>query len=99
MRSQAVHDNSISAFHQEEAKLSRREQAIYDWIVEHGPHTDRQVMEGMGFRDMNNVRPRISELIVAGKLMEVGDVICSTSNKRVRRVDIRRPRVQVPLFS
>lgn len=98
--SHRMHTNSVEAYHAEEAKLSRRAQAILDWITEHGPHTDREVMRGMGFADMNNVRPRITELLEAHHLMEVGDVVCPVTNKTVRRVDIRRARfVQQELLS
>lgn len=94
-----MHDNSIAAFHAEEVKLSAREEAIVAWITRHGPHTDRQVMRGMGFTDPNAVRPRITALLTEKrKLMEVGDVICEETGKKVRRVDIRRAR-QEPLFS
>lgn len=96
--SHEMHENSLTAYRAEEAKLSRRAQAVLDWITEHGPHTDREVMRGMGFSDMNAVRPRITELIDLRKLMEVGDVRCPVTGKKVRRVDIRRPRQEV-LFS
>lgn len=89
-----MHENSLSAYHAEETKLSARAQAILDWITVHGPHTDREVMRGMGFTDMNSVRPRITELIEMAKLMQVGDVRCPVTNKLVRRVDIRRARWQ-----
>jgi hypothetical protein len=88
----AVHDNSIAAYRSEEPRLSRRAEAVLAWITAHGPHTDREVMEGMGFREPNSVRPRITELIDASKLMEVGNVRCPVTGKTVRRVDIRRPR-------
>lgn len=94
----AIHANSIAAFHAEEARLSKRAEAVLAWITKHGPHTDREVMQGMGFPDMNNVRPRITELIEQGRLMEVGDITCPVTRKRVRRVDIRRPR-QLDLLS
>lgn len=101
-RPQAVHQNSIDCYYAEEAKLSTRAAAILDWISEHGPHTDREVMRGMGFTEPNQVRPRITELIDANKLMEVGDVKCPVTGHRVRRVDVRRARIpthQEPLFS
>lgn len=88
----AIHANSIAAFHAEEARLSKRAEAVLKWITKHGPHTDREVMAGMGFPDMNNVRPRITELVKAGRLMEVGDVVCPLTRKSVRCVDIRRAR-------
>lgn len=93
-----MHANSLSAYHSEEVKLSKRAEAVLAWIQLHGPHTDREVMQGMGFAEPNAVRPRITELIDAGRLMEVGDVRCPVTGKTVRRVDIRRAR-QAPLFS
>lgn len=93
-------DNSLAAYRAEEPKLSTRAAAIVAWLERHGPATDRQIMEGMGFRDMNAVRPRVTELLEppTAKLMEVGDVRCPTTGKTVRRVDIRRAR-QAGLFS
>lgn len=93
-----MHPNSVECYHAEEAKLSRRALEVLRWITEHGPHTDREVMAGLMFNEPNAVRPRITELIDAGKLMEVGDVTCQVTGKTVRRVDIRRPRQEV-LFS
>lgn len=95
---QGSHPNSVSAYHAEEVKLSKRARAVLRWITEHGPHTDRQVMQGMGFTEPNAVRPRITELIDANKLMEVGNVTCPVTRKTVRRVDIRRAR-QAELYS
>lgn len=91
-RLQSIHDNSLAAYQAEERKLPKRATAILEWVSEHGPHTDRQIMEAMGFPDMNCVRPRCTELIQASKLMEVGSIICSVTGKRVRRVDIRGQR-------
>lgn len=92
-RPQAVHANSIAAYHSQETKLSRRCQEVLAWITRHGPHTDREVAYGMGFgENLNAVRPRITELIDANKLMEVGDIICPVTRIKVRRVDIRGQR-------
>lgn len=88
----SIHTNSIAAYRSESPKLSKRAEAVLEWITEHGPHTDREVMQGMGFPDMNNVRPRITELVKLGKLMEVGDVVCPLTRKSVRRVDVRKAR-------
>jgi hypothetical protein len=49
-------------------------------------------MQGMGFGEPNQVRPRITELIEAGKLMEVCSRRDTATGKTVRVVDIRRPR-------
>lgn len=93
-----IHANSLTAYRSELPKLSTRAQAILEWIRDHGPRTDRQVMEGMGFREPNQVRPRITELIEAGALMEVCSVSCPVTGKTVRKVDIRRAR-QMELLS
>jgi hypothetical protein len=96
----SVHQNSIDAYHAEEDRLSRRARAVLSWIREQGPRTDRQIAYGMGFgENLNAVRPRITELIDAALLMEVGDVICPITKKRVRRVDVRRARVQQDFFA
>jgi predicted HTH transcriptional regulator len=87
-----MHQNSLSAYRSEETKLSRRAEAILAWIVLNGPRTDREVMQGMGFGEPNQVRPRITELIEAGKLMEVCSRRDTATGKTVRVVDIRRPR-------
>jgi predicted HTH transcriptional regulator len=91
-----MHDNSVAAYHAEESKLSTRAQAVLAWILKHGPHTDRQVAAGMGFEHRSAVQPRITELIDAGKLMEVCSVRCPVTGKSVRKVDIRGQR---PLFA
>ena len=87
-----LHTNSLQAFHSEQPKLSAREQLVYDYILEHGPRTDREVMQGLGFTEPNSVRPRISRLVEIGRLMEVGSITCRVTNKTVRRVDVSRPR-------
>lgn len=97
-----VHANSITAFHGEQPKLSKRAKAVLAWIEEHGPHTDREVMAGMGFTEPNAVRPRITELVDARHLEEVGNVTCPVTGKTVRRVDVRRlrtPTEQLALLS
>lgn len=91
-RPQAVHENSLAACRAGESKLSSREQAIYNWILKHGPHTDREVAAGMGFSHRSAVQPRISELVKANRLMEVGSALDPETGKSVRRVDIRRAR-------
>ena len=89
----AVHTNSLQAFHSEQPKLSAREQLVYDYILEHGPRTDRELAYGLGFgENLNATRPRVTELIKRGRLMEVGSIECPVTHKRVRRVDVSRPR-------
>lgn len=84
----SVHQHSAEAYYSEQGKLSRRAQRILDWIELHPKVTDREVMIGLGFTDMNAVRPRITEAIEAGALIEVSAKRCSVTGKTVRIVDL-----------
>jgi hypothetical protein len=92
-----MHDHSLATYREEETKLSARATAVLEWVGRFGVATDRQVMQGMGFTDMNSVRPRITELLERGKLTQVGEVRCPITGKTVRKVGI--PRGQRSLFS
>lgn len=83
-----IHQHSIAAYHAELPKLSRRAASIIAWLELHPCKTDREVMQGMGFTDMNSVRPRITEAIDMGALVEVGEKVCPFTNKTVRIVDL-----------
>ena len=83
-----VHPHSREAYHAELPKLSRRAQRIIAWIEAHPKVTDREVMLGLGYSDMNSVRPRITEAVDAGALVEVGEKRCQVTGKTVRIVDL-----------
>tara|TARA_X000001382_G_scaffold127171_1_gene114693 strand:- start:120 stop:392 length:273 start_codon:yes stop_codon:yes gene_type:complete len=82
-----VHENSLNCYYQERPKLSKRAKHIHNFFCEaQGVYTDRQVQVEMGFDEPNNVRPRITELIKAGMLEEVGKAKCNVTGKSVRMV-------------
>lgn len=83
----AVHENSLKALGEELPKLTTRAEEIYRHIAEFGPKTDRQIKEALGYPDMNMVRPRVTELIRTGRLIEIDYVIDRITKKTVRRVD------------
>ena len=87
-RTQRVHENSRKAYHEERPKLSKRCADILHGMRHGAMLTDRDIMGHMGFTDMNAVRPRITELIDAGYLMEVGKVKCPVTGKTVRVVGV-----------
>ncbi len=65
----------------------RRAAQILRWLVAHPqPYTDRQIAAGMGFPDMNCVRPRITELVEQQLVRAVDSVRCPVTGKTVRRV-------------
>lgn len=96
-----MHEHSLEAHAVGEAAFGKRAQAIYDLVRRAGPRTDRQICAALGFgENLNAVRPRITELVERGALMEVGlGVKCPITGRTVRRVDIARPRGQVEMFS
>lgn len=94
-----VHPNSLAAYHGSGPALSRRAQTVLDWLRAHGPATDRQAARGLGFGDMNAVRPRITELVDLGLLRETGSRRCEVTGKTVRVVDVPRGPAQGDLFS
>lgn len=91
-----MHEHSLKAYAEEERKLGKRAQAIYDRVKQFGPHTDRELAAALGFgENLNAVRPRVTELIAATRLMELAPVRDPVTGKTVRRVDIRRARQQL----
>ena len=81
-----MHPNSLAAF--SNLELSLRQQIVYDTFIRaEKSQTDRQILyrliksyEG----DMNKVRPRITEMIKMGVLIEIGKTECSYTKQRVR---------------
>lgn len=92
----AIHEHSRDAYREEYPKLAGRKAQVYEWIAQHGPSTDREVMEGLGYSDMNSVRPRISELVAAGILIECTEHYCDLTGRLVRVLDL--PTQQLPLI-
>lgn len=92
-----IHENSRAAYLSSLGMIGRRAQMVLDYVRAHGRSTDRQVMDGLGFREPNQVRPRISELVDLEALREVGSTRCPVTGKTVRLVDV--PPVQAEMFS
>jgi predicted DNA-binding transcriptional regulator len=86
----AMHKNSLTAYAETFAALSKREQLIYSFLVyQPKPMTDRQIMRALDFTEPNNVRPRITSLVNDWKIVEeVGQVKCKETNILVRVVRV-----------
>lgn len=82
-----MHINSIAAYREEFDKLSQRSKAIYFYLLNAGvARTDRMILGAIfGEGDMNMVRPRITELLQDGWLVETGSVK-DVTGKTVRLV-------------
>lgn len=83
-----MHPNSLLAYELEKRNLTKRKAEVFSYIYAHQKVTDRQVMQGLGYTDMNAVRPRITELINQGHLLEDDSIICPVTKKSVRTVSL-----------
>ena len=96
MKTSNIHDNSIQTFYETEQERAKRAADVYEAFVRMGrPVSDREVMDALGYRDMNAVRPRITEMIDAGELIEVGKVRDHVTGRRVRITKIREREAQM----
>lgn len=93
-----MHEHSLRAYREERPALSRRAADVLEVVRMFGPLTDREITETMGFSECNACRPRVTELIAAGLLVEHDSVRCPVTGKTVRRVAIRRPGEQMTLL-
>jgi hypothetical protein len=81
------HKNSMKSF-KELSAGSRHLLIVKLCQQEARPLTDREIMKGLGFCDLNSVRPRISELIDFKILYESGSTRDSDTGKTVRLVRV-----------
>ncbi|MCY3021499.1 MAG: hypothetical protein NTW87_20995 [Planctomycetota bacterium] len=91
-----MHQNSLAAYRQGTRELSTRAAQIMAWVLTNGPHTDREVAAGLGFHDLNAVRPRITELVAAGLLCELRNAKDDLTGKTVRVVSATAATLPVP---
>lgn len=86
-----IHANSVKSYHQGllDGSFSDREQEIIDALKTLHKATDRQIMEYLGYEDMNCIRPRLTELIKEAAIVEeIGSRHDLLTNKKVRLVRI-----------
>ena len=82
--SMSMHSNSIEAYRS--LNLGERCALVLSVYANGSPLglTDRQCMTILGFSELNQVRPRITELIGGGYLKEICSVKCDITNRKVR---------------
>jgi hypothetical protein len=90
-----MHPNSILAYNLERFNLTKRKALVYSKVYDYQYNgwtvTDRQVMTALGYSDMNTVRPRLTELIKMGALLEGESVTCPVTHKTVRTILLPAP--------
>ena len=84
----SMHINSLLAFDEERAKLNDRCQRILRVIEKYPNSTDRDILAELGQTDPNYVRPRITELIRRGLVVETGATICAVSGRKCRTIGL-----------
>ena len=93
-----IHDNSMQSYHELDG-LNKRCKMVVSALHDLGIATDRRIKDHLSLPDMNNVRPRVTELIKLGLLIECGVETCEVTNKSVRKVRLSNPQTnQMELF-
>jgi hypothetical protein len=84
------HENSLAGHDAIAVELRGRRAEVMAWLRSHGPSTDREIAHGMfgESADMNQVRPRVTELLDARMLREVDRVRDAVTGMTVRRVAV-----------
>ena len=85
-----MHQHSLVAHREEKLKLAGRKLEIYQAFVLLGSMTDRECRDYLGYRDMNCVRPRITELIKDDYLVELRLTYDVETKRQVRLVGVKR---------
>lgn len=83
-----MHINSLIAFSEERKALNDRCQRILLVVEEFPNSTDRDILSELGKSDPNYVRPRITELIRRGLVMETGSTTCKVSGRKCRTLGL-----------
>ena len=87
MSKRKIHANSSKAWHEIADSLGKWQKYIFEALRNaYDPQTDRDVKAITRADDMNQVRPRITELIKQGLVIEVGTTTCKHTGKTVRLV-------------
>ena len=90
-----AHVNSIISNHDTDKETRNKEILSVFNSISHLKLTDREVMERLNYKDMNAVRPRISEMIRKGILMEVGTIRDPLTKRKVRFVELANKEKQL----
>ena len=79
-------------------RLKRRNEILKAYKDAGRPMTDREIKDWLELDDMNNVRPRITELLQDGELTKSGDIIDTKTGKPVRQCVRPSKMIQADLF-
>ena len=83
-----MHINSLLAFDEERKTLNVRCERILRVIQKYPNLTDRSILIELGWSEMNMVRPRITEMIQRGLVLETGSMKCAITDRKCRTLAI-----------
>lgn len=85
-----MHKHSLEAYHDARSSKARfsRAHLIIKLMLDGVERTDNEIAKSLGFDHKSSVQPRISDLVIAGTLMEIGSMRDPVTNKLVRIVGI-----------
>lgn len=81
-----MHTHSLEAYRELRLSLPARKSEILGAVRRLGTATDRGIAAWLDYADLNQVRPRVTELIAAGLLVELKATRCPVTGKTVRVV-------------
>jgi hypothetical protein len=87
-----IHLNSRASYQELLESLPKRQKDILGAICKMTAFkqkiTDRRIKTYLMLDDMNQVRPRVTELIKKGHIKETGSELCAYTKKTVRTLDL-----------
>lgn len=94
----AVRDTSVLSYEEIRESLGARQSYVLDLIELNPRRTDRELAEIAGTADPNMIRPRRSELVAKGLVIESGHRHCSVTGKLSTTWEAAGPSGQMELF-
>ena len=76
-------DTRLESYRALGEEREKRQKLILEYIREHGPSTSREIAYGLGFSDLNAVKPRLTELKARGRVEVVGAKVDMVTERRV----------------
>lgn len=83
-----IHINSKEAYDEIRNKVTDRQRSIIKVVERYPNSSDRDVLNELGWHDMNMVRPRITELVQRGLLVESGARLCAITDRKCRTLKL-----------
>lgn len=78
-----AHSAQIDSLHALGSEREKRYALILDYLRRHGSSTSREIAYGLGFSDLNAVKPRLTELKENGRVRVTGTKLDIVTERRV----------------